>query len=337
MNWSSEKVLITGGRFLGRAILLRLKEKGCEDIRIFCRTGHQEFDELNIDVMNGDIRDARAVMAACEGRTIIFHTAAKAGIWGRRGDFFSTNVRGTSNVVVSCRKHRVPILVYTSSPSVALPPGNVENADESIGYPTRYYADYPESKAEAEKLVLGSDGRDVATVALRPHLIWGPGDPHLLPRIVELARKGKLAQVGDGRNLIDMTFIENAAEAHVLAAENLRNSQKCRGKAYFISDGSPVNLWDWINTVLGRLEIPPVHKTVSYRKAYVAGSIFELAYSILKISGDPPMTRFVAGQLAHSHYFNIAAACGDLGYSPLISKDYAMDETIEWLKNFKVR
>ena len=332
MNWKNESVLVSGGGgFLGKQIIEALRRLDCGSIRSVGRNPQPKLEKIGVEVLCGDISDSSFILKACESRSLVFHAAALAGVWGKRGDFFRINVTGTRNVADACRKRNVGALVYTSSPSVVLHDGDTENADESVPYPEKYLAPYPETKAIAERLVLDANSADFATVAIRPHLIWGPGDPHLLPRVVEMAGKGKLIQVGDGKNLVDMTYVDNAASAHIAAAETLRNSQKANGRAYFISDGNPVVLWDWINNLLKRLDIPPVDKKISYRSAYVAGALIELLYK-LPFSGEPPMTRFVAGQLAHSHYFNISAARNDLGYNPGISHEDALEKTLEWLR-----
>ncbi len=335
MNWNNEKVLVTGGGgFLGRKIIGDLAGLGCASIRSIGRKPQPELEKIGIEVLCGDIQDAAFVTKACESRTIVFHTAALAGIWGKYKDFYGINVIGTQNIIEASKKKGACTLVHTSSPSVAYS-GNTENADESAPYPEKYLAYYPETKAIAERMVMKANSADFATVAIRPHLIWGPGDPHLLPRVIERAKQGKLAQVGDGRNLVDMTYIDNASQAHVLAAEALRTSQKANGKVYFVSDGRPVVLWEWINNLLRELGISPVEKKISYGTAYKIGAALEFVYNILPISGEPPMTRFVAGQLAYSHYFNISAAKNDLGYAPKISPGEAFKRTVEWLKNEK--
>ena len=332
MNWKNESILVTGGGgFLGRQIIESLRRLNCGSIRSVGRNPQPELEKIGVEVLCGDISDSSFILKACESRTLVFHTAAFAGVWGRREEFHRINVAGTQNVVDACRRRNLSTLVYTSSPSVVLHDGDTENADESVPYPEKYLAPYPETKAIAERLVLNANSADFATVAIRPHLIWGPGDPHLLPRVVEMAEKGKLIQVGDGKNLVDMTYVDNAALAHIAAAETLRNSQKANGKAYFISDGNPVVLWDWINNILKLLDISPVNRKISYRSAYAAGALIELLYK-LPFSGEPPMTRFIAGQLAHSHYFNISAARNDLGYSPGTNHEDAMRKTVEWLR-----
>ena len=176
------------------------------------------------------------------------------------------------------------------------------------------------------------------TVSIRPHLIWGPGDPHLLPRVIQAAAEGKLMIVGDGRNMVDMTYIDNAVEAHIKAAEALhRAPEVAGGKTYFVSDGKPVLLWEWIAGLLKKLAINPPSKSISYRKAYFIGACLEVIYGFLPFAAEPPMTRFVAGQFAFSHYFNISAAERDLGYKPVIDHDEALKRTIEYLKNLNIK
>ncbi|HBC87373.1 MAG TPA: 3-beta hydroxysteroid dehydrogenase [Lentisphaeria bacterium] len=332
MDWKNENVLVTGGGgFLGRKIIEDLVGLNCASIRSIGRKPQPGLEKMGVEVLCGDIQDLSFVMKACESRSLVIHTAALAGVWGRGEDFYGINVIGTQNIIESSKKQGACTLVYTSSPSVAYS-GNTENADESAPYPKKYLAYYPETKAIAERAVLKANSANFATVAIRPHLIWGPGDPHLLPRVIERARKGKLSQVGDGKNLVDMTYIDNASSAHIAAAETLRTSQKANGKAYFVSDGKPVLLWDWINNLLKELGIPPANRKISYRSAYAAGFLIEFLYKGIPFPGEPYMTRFVAGQLAFSHYFNISAARNDLGYKTKVSPDEALKRTIEYLK-----
>lgn len=328
-SWQNEKVLVTGGNgFLGKAIINRLLQKNCGSISIFCRSDCPELAKVGIEIINGDIRDSNALSKAFFSKTVVFHVAAKAGIWGKKKDFFDINFGGTKNVLDACRKNEIAALVYTSSPSVAIPSGeDILGVNETISYPSKFLAPYPQSKAEAEKLVLASE---IPSISIRPHLIWGPGDPHILPRLIEKAKKNQLRRVGDGTNLVDLTYIENAAHAHILAAQKLRNSQQFNNKAYFISDGSPVNLWNWINNFLTALRIEPPKRSISYPKAFFAGWLLEIVYHYLRLNGEPPMTRFAAAQLAHSHYFDISAARIELDYHPVVSEQEAFAETVKF-------
>ncbi|MCH7720428.1 MAG: NAD-dependent epimerase/dehydratase family protein [Planctomycetes bacterium] len=313
------KALVTGGGgFLGSCVVRMLRDRG-DDVTAFGRRRYSHLDALGIDTVQGDLRDAQVVREACRGMDVIFHVAALAGIWGTRRAYWETNVTGTANVLDACRANGVRKLVYTSSPSVVFGNQPLCGVDESQPYPSRFPAHYPASKAAAEQMVLGANGDDLATVALRPHLIWGPGDPHLLPRVVERAKRGKLLQVGDGDNRVDITYIDNAAEAHLLAAEALENSKPCAGRAFFISQGEPVLLWPWLNQMLEAAGAPPVTRSISHAKARKVGAVLETIHRLLHLSREPRMTRFLADQLAESHYFDISAAERELGYRPRIS------------------
>jgi nucleoside-diphosphate-sugar epimerase len=164
----------------------------------------------------------------------------------------------------------------------------------------------------------------LATCAIRPHLVWGPGDRHLIPRLVERARHDDLRQVGDGRNQVDVTYIDNAVHAHILAAEALERGSPVAGKAYFISQGEPVDCWSWINDVLQLAGVPRIKKRISYRWAYRFGYALETYHEMFNISREPRMTRFLAAQLARTHYFDISRAQRDFGYRPIVTLDEGM-------------
>lgn len=313
------KALVTGGGgFLGSCVVGMLHNRG-DDVTAFGRRRYPHLDALGVDTVQGDLRDVDAMRSACHGMDIVFHVAALAGIWGARRAYWETNVTGTANVIEACRANGVRKLVYTSSPSVVFGDQPLCGVDESQPYPSRFLAHYPASKAAAEQMVLGANGDDLTTVALRPHLIWGPGDPHLLPRVVERAKRGKLLQVGDGSNRVDITYIDNAAEAHLLAADAVEHGKPCAGKTFFISQGEPVLLWPWLNQMLKAVGVPPVVRSISYAKARKAGAVLETIHGLFHLSREPRMTRFLADQLAKSHYFDISAAERELGYRPRIS------------------
>lgn len=334
MIWNEKKVLVTGGGgFLGRQLIDVLIELNAADIRSVGRSRHPELERIGVESILGDIAEPSVVLRACENRDIVFHVAAKAGVWGLKSEFLRANVAGTSNIIAACRARGVPILVHTSSPSVVFSEFDIKYGDETLPYPTKYPAYYPETKAEAERLVVESASSELSTIALRPHLIWGVGDNHILPRLAERAASGRLKRVGDGENLVDMTHVRNAVQAHILAAEALSSNKSLSGKIYFISDGAPVNLWEWVDDFISRMSLPPISATVSFRTAYAIGAALECFYSTFRIKSEPPMTRFVASELAHSHYFDISAAQNDLGYMPVVDTDKALDEAVEWLKS----
>ncbi|MDA1052117.1 MAG: NAD-dependent epimerase/dehydratase family protein [Planctomycetota bacterium] len=312
--------LVTGaGGFLGQYIAEQLLARG-DRVRSFSRGTYSQLDELGIETVTGDLRDADAVARACECIDVVFHCAGVAGIWGSWDHFYGINTLGTHNVVAGCLKHSARRLVYTSSPSVTFDGSDQRGIDESAPYPTRWLCHYSHTKALGERHVLESNGRDgLLTCSLRPHLIWGPRDLHLIPRLLERARSGRLRRIGQGTNLVDMVYVENAALAHLQAADALNRQSPVCGRAYFISQGEPVNCWDWINEILALAGIPPIEKSLSLKTAWRIGTAMETVYRVLGKQSEPRMTRFLAAQLATSHYFDITRAREDFNYSPMIS------------------
>ncbi len=313
------KSLVTGGGgFLGKAIVLQLLDRE-EKVRSFSRGDYPELRKLGVDVIRGDISNTADVSAAIEGCDVVFHVAAKPGIWGAYEEYFRPNVIGTKNVIAACKNHNVPRLVYTSSPSVVHSGGDVEGIDESAPYAEHFETHYPKTKAIAEQMVLESNSESLTTVALRPHLIWGPGDNHLVPRLIDKGKSGRLKRVGKDPHPVDSTYIDNAAKAHLLAADRLVPNSPIAGKAYFISQGEPVDIADLMNRIIATAGIPPIKHTVPPGLAYSIGWIFEILYTFFRIKKEPPMTRFLAKQLSTAHWFNISAARRDLDYVPDIT------------------
>lgn len=324
-------VLVTGGGgFLGGAIIDQLLARG-ESIRSISRSTYPELEAKGVTCIQGDLADAQAVSNAAEGCDLVFHVAAKAGVWGNYEDYFEANVVGTRNVIAACKTHQIPHLVHTSSPSVTFAGEDENGVDESIPYATNFLCNYPKTKAQAEQEVLATNDGTLHTVALRPHLIWGPGDNHLVPRIVARAKAGKLKLVGDGSNRVDATYVDNAASAHLAAADELRGEGTCAGKAYFISNGEPIAMKDLLNQILTAADLPPVTKSVPPGLAYAVGAAMEGAYRLLGKQEEPMMTRFVARQLATDHWYDISAARNDFGYNPAVSMADGMERLKVWL------
>lgn len=333
MNRPKEKALVTGGGgFLGKAIVRLLRARG-DDVRSFSRTAHPELTSLGVEHCCGDLDDPAAVASAVVGCDIVFHVAAKAGVWGDYADFYRANVLGTRNVIDACLQHGVRRLVYTSSPSVVFDGSDMEGVDESIPYPQHFHAPYPQTKAEAEIMVLRSNSPELATVALRPHLIWGPEDNHLVPRILARGRQGALRRIGDRPCLVDTIYIDNAATAHLLAADALAPGSQVAGRAYFLSQGEPLPLWEMVNRILAAGGLPPVTRTISPGLAYGIGWTLEKSYALLGIKSEPRMTRFVARELSTAHWFDISAARRDFGYQPEVSIDEGMVRLQRWLES----
>jgi len=323
------KVLVTGGGgFLGGAILRRLLEAG-HTLRTLARGDYPALRALGVETLQGDIAAYVAVEAAVRHCDAVVHTAAKAGAWGPYLEYYDTNVLGTQNVINACKRCGVSRLVYTSTPSVAFAGADQEGATEAAPYPEKFLAAYPRTKAMAERLLLAANSKELATIALRPHLIWGPGDTQLGPRIVERAHAGKLRIVGSGRQLVDATYVENAAHAHLLALDRLAPGSACAGKAYYITNAEPWPIADILNGILEASGLPPVTRRISPGLAYAAGTILETVYTLLRKRTEPPMTRFIARQLGTAHWYDISAAQRDLGYAPLVSMREGLDRLKE--------
>ena len=323
--------LVTGGTgCLGRRLVERLLVEG-RPLAVLARTPAPDLEARGVRFIRASLDDAAAVSAACAGIETVFHVAAKVGVWGRHRDFFRSNVLGTRALLDGCRIHGVKRLVFTSTPSVVYNGHDLSGADESLPLTTRCPSPYPLTKAIAEREVLAANSPALRTVALRPHLIWGVGDPHLIPRVLDRARAGRLRIIGSGRNRVDMVHIENAVDAH-LAAERALVGSSAGGKAYFITNGEPLVLWDWINDLLRALGEPPVTKRLSLEAASVVGALCEAMWSVLPLRAEPPMTRFVAAELAKDHWFDLAAARRDLDYVPRVSMAAGTAELGEHLK-----
>ena len=313
------KALVTGGGgFLGQAIVRGLLRRG-DSVRSFSRSEHAGLRALGVEQLSGDLADAVAIAAAVRGSDAVFHVAAKPGIWGDYADYHRVNVLGTGNVIAACRRHAVRRLVYTSSPSVVFDGRDMQGVDESVPYPVHYEAHYPRTKALAEQAVLAANDEQLATVSLRPHLIWGPGDNHLLPRLVARAKAGQLRRIGSRPNLIDTIHVENAVDAHLLAADRLAPGAAIAGKVYFISQDEPVPMWDMVGGLLHAAGAPPVKPAVPVWLAMWLARGFEAAHRLANNPDEPRLTRFVVRELSTAHWFDISAARRDLGYSPRIS------------------
>lgn len=318
------RVLVTGaGGFLGQGIVSALRARGDEVVSL--QRGHYPaLEALGVEVNRGDIAEREHVVRAAEGCDAVIHAAAKAGVWGDYQDYYRSNVTGTLNVIAACRENSIARLVYTSSPSIVFTGEDENGIDESTPLPGHYLTNYQSTKAEAEEAVLAANDESLASVALRPHLIFGPGDPHLAPRIIARAKAGKLRLVGSRENLVDITYIDNAVDAHLLALDKLDARADCAGKAYFISNGEAMPMALIVNRILKAAGMAEEHRTVSPELAYAAGAFLEAVYSLLRLKGEPVMTRFIARQLSSAHWYDISAAKRDLGYVPKVSIEEGM-------------
>lgn len=333
------RALVTGSSgFLGHAIATELLRAGHE-VRAGTRRPVPELEALGARAVQLELGDPHSVENAVAGCEAVFHAAALTGIWGRPRDFMDVNLGGTRRVLAACLTQGVRRLVYTSSPSVCFDGQSHRRAGNDLPHARRFEAAYPRSKALAESAVLAANGRnELAAVVLRPHLILGERDPHLVPRLIERARQGRLLAVGPGDNEVSLCWVENAALAHVAAGEALRPGARCAGRAYFIAQEDPVLLWPWIGELLTGLGIEPPRWNVSLGLARGLGRTCELAWRGLRLAGEPPMTRFLAAQLALSHSYDMAPARADFGYRERVSMNEATQRLLHhWRARLGVR
>ena len=307
-----------GGGFLGLNLIKALLQNGHKVVQ-FSRNYYEELVSLGVHSIQGDLQDLDAVLKGMKGCKTVIHVAAKAGVWGSWESFHGPNVIGTQNVISACKALGINQLIYTSSPSVVFDGSDQENLDESSPYPEHWLANYPATKAMGEKLILAANSPELATVALRPHLIWGPGDRHLVPRVIAKQKSGRLKLVGDGSKLVDAVYIDNAVQAHLNALERLYPGSKIAGKSYFITNHEPQPMKDILNGILAAAKLPPVHKKVHPKLAYLIGFLMEKLWKTFHTKREPPITRFVAKQLSTAHWYNNQAATVELGYEPKVS------------------
>lgn len=287
---------------------------------------------LGVQLVRADITDLPSLTRAAAGCEVAFHTAAKAGVWGSFESYHKPNVVGTEMLIAACLATQVPKLVFTGSPSVVFDGRDQENGTSALPYANPASSHYSATKASSERLVLKANSRPLATVSLRPHLIYGPNDPHLVPRVIDRASKGRLALVGDGRNKVSLTFIDNAAAAHLQAADRLSFNATCAGRAYFVNDPEPVVFGEWLTTLVARLGLPPIKRRLSIPSAVRVGGFLEFVWSTLRLSGEPPLTRSVARNLGISHWYSIAEAVRDFGYTPPVKAEEGFERTVAWFK-----
>jgi nucleoside-diphosphate-sugar epimerase len=327
-------VLVTGGGgFVGTYLIDRLLARGYQ-VRSFGRSPQAALEQKGVEVICGELANSTDVREACLGMDAVFHVAAKAGVWGTWESFYQPNVMGTRNVLEACKAEGIARLVYTSTPSVVFNGQPIRGGGQEMPYGRNWLCHYAHTKAIAEQEALAANCDTLKVVALRPHLIFGPGDPHLLPRVIESVKAGRLKIVGEGRNRVDVSYVEDVAAAHLNALDALESedTRTCAGQAYFISQGEAVELWPWLNQVLEGLGHPPLTKRMPLGLAYAAGALAECAWKVFAKSGEPPITRFVAVELAKDHYFDMEAANRDLAYKAAFDMKTALKATIKDLK-----
>jgi nucleoside-diphosphate-sugar epimerase len=324
-------IVTGGGGFVGLGIVKALRAMDIQ-VSVIGRHHYPQVEEVGGVCLVGDIRDAPFVKSAFVGADTVFHVAAKAGVWGSWEEYFGINVTGTENVIDACRHNHIQRLVYTSTPSVVFNRGHLCGVDETTPYATEVLCHYARSKIMAEILVLETNDQLLSTTAIRPHLVWGPGDTNLIPRLLERAKSKQLKIVGDSTNMVDIAYIDNVVDAHIKAALNLELYGTAAGQAFFISQGEPVNLWGWINELFMALDRPLIRSSVSFKTAFRVGSILEHLYTLFRIKNEPKMTRFIAEQMAKSHWFSVKKAQDILKWQPEVSTIEGMQRLVEWIR-----
>jgi 2-alkyl-3-oxoalkanoate reductase len=312
------RVLLTGSTsLLGAGVVRALHARG-DEVVVLQRHPAAVAAECAVTEFLGDLSDAAAVGRAMRDAEAVIHLAARVGVVGSAAQFHETNVIGTRTVLDAARAHGVARLVLISSPSVAhsgsaLAGGGAEPAD-----PQHAKGHYSRSKAQAELEVLAADTPELATIAVRPHLIWGPGDTQLVGRIVDRARSGRLALVGGGRALIDTTYIDNAVDAVVAA---LDHAHAGHGQAFVVSNGEPRTVAELVERICVAAGVEAPTRHVPRSLAWSGGAVAEGLWWLGRRTDDPPMTRFLAGQLATAHWFDQRSVRLVLEWAPRVSLD----------------
>jgi len=324
------KALVTGGGgFLAGHLIDKLLEMG-HSVRTveLPERDMGRFSALDVEVIGGDLCDPAVADRACEGMEVVFNPAALCASVGPKKRFWSINVDLTDNLISGCKKAGVRRLVQVSSPSAVFDGTDHIDADESLPYPRKWLNQYSETKAVSEQRVLAADGPGLETVAIRPHAIWGPRDRTLFPRIIERAQAKRIVQIGDGQNVISTLYVENGADALVLAA----TAQKAPGNVYFVTDADSIKLWDWLRRILKDLDLPTIKRKVPYPLVYGVGAVQKTVWNLFNLKGEPTVTRYSAAELAKNHSYSIERARSDLGYNPRIDREEGLRRFYEWFE-----
>lgn len=316
---------------MGMALIKRLIKEG-HKVTSFSRREYPLHWALGIASIQADITDYEAVEKACENRDVVFHIAAKVGIWGEYDSYYSINVTGTRNVIEACRKQGVGRVVFTSSSSVVFDGSDLDGIDETYPYPAKYHSHYSATKAMAEQLIIESNSVSLKTISLRPHLVWGPYDAHLIPGILKRASSGKLRRIGDKEHFIDTTYIDNMVDALLLAAESLQTEPEAAGRNFFITNGEPARVWDFVNSIIQIAGHEPVQKKIPEKVAMFAAGTSEFFHKTFRVKSEPFMTRFAIKEICTNHWFDISSARDILGYNPSVSYAEGFKNLKDYLK-----
>lgn len=329
------KVLVTGASsMIGRHVIERLAARG-DAVTALQRRRCGLDDIPGVRELTGSIDDPTIVGAACTNQDVVVHLAARVGVVGSFDEFHRTNVTGTESLLTAARRRAVRGFVHVSSPSVAHTGSSLVGAGATPAAPDRVRGHYSVTKALAEQAALTASSADLAVVAIRPHLVWGPGDTQLVGRIVERARSGRLALVGSGTALVDTTWVDNAADALVAAADRILEADTpLAGRALVVSNGEPRTVHELVTRIasaagVGHRRIPHVPTPL----AVTVGAVAERLWSWTGRTDDPPMTTFLAEQLSTAHWFDQSDTRRLLGWRPAVGLDEGFERLAAWFRS----
>jgi len=329
------RALVTGGcGFVGRHLCDALADGGDQVTAVDI---HGEAWRPEVEVRHLDIRDAKATAELIAGHDVVFHNASLVHTKrSREEDVWAVNLGGTEHVIAGCREHGVGKLVYVSSASVVYEGRDIRKGSEALPYARESQAAYADSKIAAEKLILEENDAHLATCAIRPHVIFGPGDTRLLPAILERARTGKLKfSVGNGTHLSDFTYITNLTDALLAAESKLEPGSPVAGEAFFVTNGEPTPFFEFIGDVLRGMDLPPIWGRVPYFVAYGVAAAKETWDTVVRggtLNAEDGFSRFAVQYMCTHHYFDIAKARRMLDWSPKVSIEEGIRLTVDALR-----
>lgn len=330
-------VLVTGGNgFLGRHIVELLLECGAS-VRVFdlAITEHNE----EVEYIKGNLLKLKEVESACDGCWAVFHVASPSPLSRNRELFISVNEGGTKNVVKACQNVGVTRVVHTSTASMVFDGTDQYGLDESSAPPAKAMDDYTYSKLLAEKAALAecSPRNPLAVCAIRPHAIFGPRDPHLMPALLRAGNEGKSRYIlGNGNNVVDYTYVGNVAYAHLLAAVNLTPDSKLNGQAYFITNAEPVKFWDFVTEVQESFGNTKPWLKLPYTLMYIIALILGLVTKVFP-NYRPLFDLQAVNYACKHHWYKCEKARDHFGYVPPVSLSEAQRRNIEYFKHWQSR
>ncbi len=325
-------VLVTvDGGFVGYNLVKQLVGHGAK-VSYFSRDEHPVLQKLGAKLIQGDLlakgADETAITKACKDKQTVYHTASVNGDFDNYDLFYQGNVIATQNVIKACIAQGVKKLIYTSTASgIASKANSPGDKAKAANEPVLNH--YQKTKMLAEKRVLSANGvENLITNAIRPHCIWGPGDKYFLPQLLDRAANKRLQVIGDGLNQISVTYVENAAYAHILAAM----TDNIGGNAYFVAEEKPVIFWKWLKMILDELKLPLIEDPLSYRRACYSASFQAFLKRTFRFKSPPKLTREYIDAVTLNYCYSIKGAKQDFEYKALVPPKEAMDKTLRYFR-----